>query len=82
MSPKENGRVKDENSINSSHGRRVAKKVDDLLVARAGKVVGKDPYEAGDGEVIEKYERRETGSLLQSEWWFCRSLYRGRFLFF
>lgn len=79
VSPREHGRAKEENSINSRHGRRVAKMVDVVLVARVrkvdkGAVGGKEPYEAGDGEVIEKDERREIGSLLQREWRFCGSL--------
>jgi hypothetical protein len=79
VSPREPGRAKEENSINSRHGRRVAKMVDVVLVARVrkvdeGAVGGKEPYEAGDGEFIEKDERGEIGSLLQREWRFCGSL--------
>jgi hypothetical protein len=53
--------------------------VDVVLVARVrkvdeGAVGGKEPYEAGDGEFIEKDERGEIGSLLQREWRFCGSL--------
>jgi hypothetical protein len=51
--------------------------VDVVLVARVRKVdegaVGvKEPYEAGDEEVIEKDER--SVSLLQRDWRFCGSL--------
>ena len=57
VSPRENGR----NSINSRHGRRVAKKVVVVLLARVAKVdggvvVGRGPYEAG--AAAEGIERR------------------------
>lgn len=61
-SPKESGRVKEENSINSRHGRRVAKKLVVVLAERVrkvdgGAVAGRELY--GDGEAIE--EMRERG---------------------
>ncbi|KAJ6953728.1 hypothetical protein NC652_005456 [Populus alba x Populus x berolinensis] len=70
VSPRENGRAKEENSINSRHGRRVAKMVDVVLVARVRKVdegaVGwKEPYEAGDGEVIEKTREERSRVCVQ-----------------
>ena len=61
-SPKESGRVKEENSINSRHGRRVAKRLVVVLADRVrkvdgGAVAGRELY--GAGEVIE--EMRERG---------------------
>lgn len=76
-SPKESGRVKEENSINSRHGRRVAKKLVVVLAERVRKVDvaaadGRELYGAGAGygEVIEEMnererERLEIDSLLQ-----------------
>ena len=61
-SPKESGRVKEENSINSRHGRRVTKKLVVVLAERVMKadgdaVAGRASY--GAEEVIE--EMRERG---------------------
>lgn len=76
-SPKESGRVKEENSINSRHGRRVAKKLVVVLAERVRKVDGaaadgRESYGAGAGyeEIIEEMnererERLEIDSLLQ-----------------
>jgi len=78
-SPKESGRVKEENSINSRHGRRVAKKLVVVLAERVRKVDGaaadgRESYGSGAGagyeEIIEEMnererERLEIDSLLQ-----------------
>lgn len=69
-SPKESGRVKEENSINSRHGRRVAKKLVVVLAERVRKVDGaaadgRESYGSGAGagagyeEIIEEMNERE-----------------------
>lgn len=76
-SPKESGRLKEENSINSRHGRHVAKKLVVVSAERVRKVDGaaldaRESYGAGAGyeEVMEatnerERERLEIDSLLQ-----------------